>query len=510
MNRNRLTCLALLTIVAASSALAADAETPADAAEQGDQARVGALLDRGDDVNARQVDGMTALHWAVYRDDAEMAALLVRAGADVNAETAYGIPPLSLAATNANSNIVSLLLEAGANPKMALRGGETVLMTAARTGNAAAVRSLLAKGADPNAREQREQTALMWAAAEGHVEVVDALLAAGADVHAKLRSGFTPIFFATREGHIGVVRRLLEAGADVNELLQSSKDGANGFVNNASYRPIDEGMSPLSMAVRNGHFELAIELVKAGADPNDQRTGFGPLHTLSWVRKPDKSDRGDPAPLGSGRLTSLEFVRELVKLGADVNLRLADGAPGQPNSGSRLKSAGATPFLFAADRADVALMRTLLDLGADPFIANADDSTALMVAAGLGTTSPEEEAGTEAEALIATRLMLELGGDINAVNKEGDTAMHGAAAGGFPTIVHLLAESGADIRIWNTRNTRGSTPLFIAEGYRDGALRRSPSTIDAIVELMEKTGVTTAGERPRMIDIYARPPAPPP
>jgi ankyrin repeat protein len=263
------------------------------------------------------------------------------------------------------------------------------------------------------------------------------------------------------------------------------------------------------MAIRNGHFELAIDLVKAGADPNDERTGFTPLHTISWVRKPDKSDTGDPAPIGSGNLTSLEFVREIVKLGADVNRRLAAGAPHQPNSASRLNSAGATPFLLAADRADIALMHALLELGADPFIPNLDNSTALMAAAGLGTTSPEEEAGTEAEALIATELMLDLGADINAVNDLGDTAMHGAASGGFPTVVQLLAEHGADIQVWNKKNQRGRTPLFIAEGYREGALRRSPPTIEALVRLMESAGVSTDGERPQMVDIYARPPAPP-
>jgi ankyrin repeat protein len=381
-------------------------------------------------------------------------------------------------------------------------------MTAARTGSLGSVQALLAKGADPNAREEREQTALMWAAAEGHAEVVAALLQAGADLHAKLQSGFTPIFFAAREGHIAVVRTLLEAGADVNELLDRVKGGTDPSVNNASYRPVDEGMSLLLLAVRNGHFELAVELVKAGADPNDQRTGFTPLHTMSWVRKPDKSDRGDPAPIGSGDLTSLEFVREIVKLGADVNLRLAEGAPRQPNSGSSLNSVGATPFLFAADRSDVALMGTLLELGADPFIPNADNSTALMAAAGLGTTSPEEEGGTEAEAFVATTLLLDRGADINAVNDKGDTAMHGAASAGFPTVVQLLADRGADIQVWNQKNDRGSTPLFIAEGYREGATRRSPPTIEVLERLMATAGVPTDGERPAMIDIYARPVAP--
>ena len=391
-------------------------------------------------------------------------------------QNSYGVPPLSIAAANGNANIVALLLDAGADREYGSarrRNGSHVC--GARGQPRRRCRTLLAKGADPNAREEREQTALMWAAAEGHAAVVAALLDAGADLHAKLESGFTPIFFAAREGHIEVVRTLLEAGADVNELLERVKGGADLAVNNASYRPVDEGMSLLLLAVRNGHFELAIELVKAGADPNDQRTGFTPLHTVSWVRKPDKSDRGDPAPIGSGDLTSLEFVREIVKLGADVNLRLADGAPRQPNSASSLNSAGATPFLLAADRSDVALMRLLLELGADPYLANFDNSSPLMAAAGLGTTSPEEEGGTEPEALIATELLLDLGADVNAVNSKGDTAMHGAASGGFPTVVQLLADRGADIHVWNQSNDRGSTPLFIAEGYREGATRRSPA-----------------------------------
>ena len=233
--------------------------------------------------------------------------------------------------------------------------------------------------------------------------------------------------------------------------------------------------------------------MKAGADPNDQRTGFAPLHTISWVRKPDKSDRGDPAPIGSGNFTSLEFVRARVKLGADVNLRLAEGAPRQPNSASSLNSAGATPFLLAADRSDVALMRLLLELGADPFVPNLDNSTALMAAAGLGTTSPEEEGGTEPEALVATQLLLDLGADVNAVDNKGDTAMHGAASGAFRWSCSCSPIAGPTSKSGTSSNDRGSTPLFIAEGYREGATRRSPPTIEALVRLMDSAGVPTTG-----------------
>src|SRR5439155_23157150 len=232
---------------------------------------------------------------------------------------------------------------AGADANASAQGGETVLMTAARAGSLEAVKALLARGANPNARERLDQTALMWAAAEGHAAVVRALIDGGADVRAKLKSGFTPLFFAVREGHIDAARTLLEAGVNVNETLQREEKGPVLAVNG----PVRKGTSPLLMAVENGHFELAIALVEAGADPNDRRTGYTPLHAVSWVRKPDASDGGDPAPIGSGRLTSLQFIRALVERGANVNARLDMREPPAPSAASMLGMEGATPFLTA-------------------------------------------------------------------------------------------------------------------------------------------------------------------
>jgi len=478
--------------------------TLADAAEQRNRALIRTLLSAGADVNAAQVDGMTALHWAVYNDDTDTAGLLVRSGARVNAANLYGVPPLSLACTNGNAELVKLLLDDGADANASLHGGETVLMTAARAGSLEAVKALLARGANPNARERRDQTALMWAAAEGHAAVVRALIDGGADVRATLKSGFTPLFFAVREGHINVTRMLLEAGVNVNETLQREELRPELAVKDA----VGKGTSPLLMAVQNGHFELALVLVDAGANPNDQRTGFTPLHTMTWVRKPDASDTGDPAPIGSGRLTSLQFVRALVKRGANVNARLDKGAPRPPATASRLGTEGATPFLMAADRADVPLMRLILELGADPLLPNVDNSTPLMAAAGLGTTAPDEEAGTEPEALEAVTFLLDLGANIDAVDNNGNTAMHGAAYGNFPTIVKLLADRGADPHIWKRHNAHGTTPLFIAEGYREGRPTISRPTVEAIQRLMLAAGLPTDGTRPPVRDIYERLPEP--
>jgi ankyrin repeat protein len=170
---------------------------------------------------------------------------------------------------------------------------------------------------------------------------------------------------------------------------------------------------------------------------------------------------------------------------------------------------GATPFLMAADRADLPLMRLLHELGADPFLPNANNTTPLMAAAGLGTANPLEEAGTEPEALEAVQFLLNLGADINAVDNNGDTTMHGAAYGNFPTIVQLLADRGADVNIWKRPDKAGRTPLFIAEGYKAGRQQPSRPTIDAITRLMLAAGLPTDGPRPQIQDIYARPPAPP-
>lgn len=510
MSWGRIAGLFLLVFGLAGASVAAEKAALADAAEQRNAALFRKLLDGGADVNAAQVDGMTALHWAVYHDDVATARMLVRAGAKINAANRYGVPPLSLAATNGNTDLVKLLLEAGADVNASLPGSETILMTAARVGNLENVKALLARGADPNVRERGDQTAIMWAAAEGHASVVKTLIDAGADIRAKLKSGFTPLFFAAREGHIEVARTLLAAGVNVNEVIEpparsaAQQDTRLGVtLNSASFKPVRRGTSPLLMAVENGHFEMAIALVEAGADPNDERSGFAPLHAMAWVRKPDASDQGDPPPIGSGRLTSLQFVRELVKRGAKVNKQL-EGAMRPPNAATQLSSEEATPLLMAADRADVPFMRVLLELGADPFLPNAENSTPLMAAAGLGTANPLEEAGTEAEALEAVQVLLERNPDINWVDNNGHTAMHAAAEGNFPAIVKLLADRGADANIWKRSDVYGRSPLFIAEGYRRGRPQPSTPTIEAIKGLMVAKGISTEGPRPRIRDIYEK------
>jgi ankyrin repeat protein len=154
-------------------------------------------------------------------------------------------------------------------------------------------------------------------------------------------------------------------------------------------------------------------------------------------------------------------------------------------------------------------MRLLLELGADPLLPNFNKTTPLMVAAGLETVEPLEEAGEEPEAVEAVKMLLDLGADVNAVDANGDTAMHGAAYNNYPLVVKLLADRGADPRIWNQRNKQGVTPLFAAEGYIGRLPRPDPPTIDAVTRLMLAAGLSTEGQRPGIKDIYEKAAEPP-
>jgi ankyrin repeat protein len=472
--------------VAAVVARAADAPI-ADAAEKGDWARVRTLVKEGADVKGAQADGMTALHWAAHHDEVGVVKELMAKGAVVGAENRYGVTALSLACVNGDGELVRVLLAGGADANGALRGGETVLMTAARVGKVDAVKALLEAGAKVDAKERGGQTALMWAAAEGHAEVVRVLVGAGADVRGRLKSGFTPMLFAARDGRIEVVRVLLKAAVSADEAIETERKGTGTTPGS--------GVSALSLAVENGHFELALELVKAGADPNDQRSGYTALHRLTWVRKPNRGDDpdGQPPPAGSGKVNSLEFAREMVARGARVNERLARG----PSGKGKLNLTGATACLMASRTADLAYMRLLVELGADPKIPNKDGCTALMAAAGIGCLAPDEEAGTEEECLAAVEYLVGLGLEVNTVDGNGETAMHGAAYKSLPKMVQSLADKGAKIEVWNRKDKYGWTPLMIAEGFRPGNFKPSAETIGAIHRVMRAAGVAVPAPTPR-------------
>jgi ankyrin repeat protein len=441
-----------------------------EAVRSGDTAAVRQLLKQRVDPNAAEPDGTSALHYALRRADAETVDLLIQAGARVNAANRYGVAPLHVAATVASAALIERLLQAGADPRTATPEGETALMLAARAGDPASLKLLISRGAPVDAREGwKGQTALMWAAGENNAAAMKVLVEAGADIRARSTGGvFTPLLFAVRAGHVDAARVLLEAGANVNE-------------------PMPDGTSPLVLATLNGHYEMASFLLDRGADPNADGQGWTALHQIAWTRRPN-TGFNLPGAVATGSVSSLDLARKLVKHGANVNARQTR----EPRDGFRnqLNRIGATPFLLAAKAVDLPLMRVLLELGADAKLTTDDGATALMVAAGVGIWAPGENPGTDDEALAAVKLAYEAGSsDVDAVDGNGDTAMHGAVyRAGSIAVLSFLLEKGARP---DGRNRRGWTPLIAADGveYTPNVLKRYPDTAAFLRKALAERGL---------------------
>ena len=441
----------------------------ADLAEERDVNAVHARLHEMDvDVNEAQGDGMTALHWAAFHDDADLAALLVGAKADLEVRTRVGaITPLILASKNGSAEMVELLLTGGAaeaDPNHASATGTTALMGAAMSGSVGAVNVLLDAAADINARETHHgQTPLMFAAWENRPRVVRLLIGRGA--HPELASnvlvlneprfddegnprrrrkgreqsrgnsamgGMTALLFAAREGHLESVEALVESGADVNHVA-----GA-------------DASSPMVIAIANGHYTVGKYLLDHGGHANAANIdGVTPLYTtvnmryapVSWAPNP----RTDQETVGS-----LELIQALLEAGADPNARVLRKLWFSPTSHDRgwVDHAGGTAFWRAAMSSDVEIMRTLVAAGADPNLKTDQGTTPLMVAAGLGWIGNFSQNAPDSF-MAAVEYCLELGDDINAVDEDGFTALHGAASRGDSEIVQWLVDHGARVDIVN-------------------------------------------------------------
>ena len=465
--RSKCVVWALALAVAVMVPLGAASGAPAivEAARQKNKERVRTLIKGGANVSAPQGDGATALHWAAHWDDLEMAELLLAAGADVKAANELGATPLWLACLNGSMRMAERLLNAGADANAALKTGETPLMTAARSGRSDVVKVLVAHRANVNASEAlRGQTALMWASAQQHPDVVKTLLEVGASVGARSRArrqlvntsnnadysgvieveqgGYTPLLFAARMGDVDSGRILLENGADLNDKA-----------------PL--GTSALVIAAHSGHRAFAELLLEKGADPNAMDAGYGALHIAV--------QRGDT-----------ELVKSLLARGADPNAYILRGSPTRRVSADIAISSysiGATPLWLAASQGRADLVRLLAAKGANVRIDK--DGTPAVV---------EAVATNEQRSLETITALLELGADVDARDKVGNTALHAAAYRGFATIVQALADAGASLKV---RNRKGQTPLGYGLNepsqmtFRGGPIDRTPA-----LEVLRKLGAS--------------------
>ena len=491
----RLKYLTVLTVacILNTPCSSAAGSSVADAAMKGDKTTLRTLLQQKMDVNAAQADGATAIQWAAYRNDLEMADLLIAAGANVKRANLDGSTPLWLAAENGSSAMIEKLIEAGADPNERRPNGETPLMMAARNGNVAALKVLLDHKADARLKENlRGTTALMWAAEQGHPEAVRVLAEHGGDVNAatapdtrnsrlniaptvqeriaqdvifgarrpaqgagadaavaapddfaafyresqtKDGGGLTPLVYAAREGCLECARILVDNGAAVNQTT-------------------NYGWSPLLAATQNRHYRLAAYLLDHGANPNlANKGGWTPLYLATDNRNIESGDY----PVRKPDMDHLDFIKLLLSKGANVNATICGAASSEKECKGDttetrtnftmqwLHEDGATAFLRAAQSGDVTLMKLLMEHGADPKIATAHNDTALAVASGIGWVEGVTFEWSPAQSLEAVKMCLDLGIDPNVADDEGRTALHGAAHKGRTEVIQALVDHGANL-----------------------------------------------------------------
>lgn len=419
----------------------------ADAAESGDWAAAQSLLGTDVAVDEAQADGTTALLWAAYHRNAALASELLERGADANAVNRNGMSAILLAATVGDAETIGVLLEHGADANTAAAEGDTALMLAARSGNIEAVRSLLDAGAEVDPRESwHGETALIWAAGENHADIVALLIEHGAEIGVVTteftwdltqagvasqlpRGGITALTVAARENALEAARVLLDAGADVNALDP-------------------DGISVLRVAIANDNRDMAMLLLEAGADPHDGAFADAVKFRSFPVVRAEKHRTDETS--------SLELVEALLAAGADVN-----AVPEKPMTrqlwAEGMAHPNEPPLWLAAQGSDLEMMRLLAEHGADAATTlSSRGESVLMAAMGL---TPHSMGGGGTKPPLATNvalelgvLALELGSPIDAVDNDGETALHLAAEIGHDELIPFLLEQGAALDAIDNNN----------------------------------------------------------
>lgn len=502
------------------------------ASEAGSATVVKQLLAAGANARALTADGVTPLHLAAMAGVPASLTALLKAGADVNAvEPGWNQSPLMLAAGKGRTEAVRVLLKAGANPALVARTVDIMASAAqdkqAKTRRDALLQELREKQGQANNPNWMPTPAQVQAAvrasrdveraaasAEGIAGVREATAAEEARLAAQggrgldddnpaynelmgVQGGLTALLLAVREGEIETTGALLDGGADINQVSGGDRT------------------SPLLMATINGHYDLAIRLVKRGANPNlASDAGAAPLFAVLNKEWAPSTRTPQPAFQLQQQATYYEVMQALLAAKADPNARLTRSlwytTYNRDNLGVDFN--GATPFLRAAYATDTTAMRMLLKAGADVTIgtikppprarrpgaaAPAADPSGLppvpvnglgilpihaATGVGYGTGFAANDHRHVNDGWMPTLRMLveELGADVNARDFAGYTPLHHAAARGDNAMIRYLVSKGADVK---AIARSGQTTVDMA----NGPVQRTSPYLDTIA-LLESLG----------------------
>lgn len=320
--------------------------------------------------------------------------------------------------------------------------------------------------------------------------------------------GLTALHHAVRQGNIAASLALIDGGANINEVSAT------------------DSVTPLLHATINGHFDLAMELVKRGADVKLTSThGLSPLYAAINTFWHPRSRYPQPQAVQLQKTTHYELMSALIKSGADVNVRMKKNIwffgysnCGNANCGLELLD-GTSPFWRATYAVDLEAMKILKKAGAIDTMPSfrppqlgrrrpptqgegggwkpdaSLDSASKAVPAGIGTYPIHAAAGVgygngfagnahrhapDGWMPVMKYLVEELGHDVNKRDLNGYTPLHHAASRGDNEMIQYLVSKGADPKAVG-RDFRTTVDLANGPVQR---LRPFPETI----QLLEKLG----------------------
>ena len=346
------------------------------------------MIKKGADVNAKKEGGSTPLHGAAFYGHAETVKMLLKKKADINAVNDARFTPLLSAFANNQNETSKILIEAGADIEVKNNQEATPLMLSCTAGLYEIYNLLIEKGASIDVKEIDNETAMHYAAWGGNVDIIMDLHKRGLEIDAKSNQETTPLHYAANQGRLEAAKYLVENGANVN-------------------RAKDNGRTPLIEAALGRHPEMIKYLVEMNADVNKQMiSGQTALYFACHDQK--------------------EAVEELVKAGANVNLKNRDGR---------------TPMFATIWYENIDAAKILVNNGADVNVQTEDGLTALINAAIESKPKMVE-------------FLLNNGADPNLKeNYYGNTALHAASIRGNIEIVDYLLEKGVNASIVNIEGT---------------------------------------------------------
>nr|CAD7201037.1 unnamed protein product [Timema douglasi] len=450
-----------------------------------DVAAVTGLLEKGAEVNFRDMGGRSALHLAaVQKNGEDVIKILLKHGADIhladevlqwtglryadkgiNSKDKQGKTPLFIASEHNHLEVVKYLTEKGADVEICSRDGYSPLYIALLKGNTNVIH-FLKDVATVDKGSKNGWTLMHTASTNGHLNVIEHLLKINANINACNKYGQTPLHIAAKKNNVKVLQFLIQEGALVN------------------FHDKTFGWTPLNYAIQEGYLDIVEHLLNAGAELDvceknnmaqsesddqvgmvhhltDMETGliipnkmnsWTPLFLASWYGHLDivkvltvKGAQLDVCEKTSGRSAlhiaaeknHISVAEHLIEKGADINIRGQLG--------------GLTPLHVASQRGNVEMVMLLIEKGAHMEIQDR-----------INGQTPLHNAAWCCHFELA-KCLINKGANINATDGSGWTPMHIAAEKNHLDMVQLLVEYGANI---NTRtNTYDWTPLHYAAKY---------------------------------------------